>query len=271
MLAGGAELGLVHGRLQVALVASDDAVRVRRHAASRSSSTSRTTWFFARSAFLHHLLGWTFLIAAVFPLGMVFWPAVACVPDGVRTHVRGARDDALHRPRRRADLRSPVAARRDCRTDETARPHRARSRCCSRPRHRRTPRCGRRRRAFATELQTGPQHDPPPLRPGGADRCRARSRFSTRTARTSRAPPAPRRPTSSRPSARSRAARTPCAGMRSRPTRTSSRASGPSVFACPRRRRSTHTAPAGRRRSSTSFAGCGSWRSRSRSARSASA
>ena len=31
-------------------------------------------WYFARSAFLHHLLGWTFLCAAVIPLGMVFKP-----------------------------------------------------------------------------------------------------------------------------------------------------------------------------------------------------
>ena len=34
----------------------------------------QNTWFFARSAFLHHLLGWTFLIAAIFPLGLVFRP-----------------------------------------------------------------------------------------------------------------------------------------------------------------------------------------------------
>jgi hypothetical protein len=31
-------------------------------------------WFFARSAFLHHLIGWTLLAAALFPLGLVFRP-----------------------------------------------------------------------------------------------------------------------------------------------------------------------------------------------------
>ena len=31
-------------------------------------------WFFARSAFLHHLLGWTFIVAAVFPLLLVWRP-----------------------------------------------------------------------------------------------------------------------------------------------------------------------------------------------------
>ena len=31
-------------------------------------------WFFARSAFLHHLIGWTLVIAALFPLGAAFRP-----------------------------------------------------------------------------------------------------------------------------------------------------------------------------------------------------
>jgi len=31
-------------------------------------------WFFARSAFLHHLVGWTLLGAALFPLALVFRP-----------------------------------------------------------------------------------------------------------------------------------------------------------------------------------------------------
>jgi len=34
----------------------------------------QNAWFFARSAFLHHLLGWTFVIAAVVPLLMVWRP-----------------------------------------------------------------------------------------------------------------------------------------------------------------------------------------------------
>lgn len=31
-------------------------------------------WFFARSAFLHHLIGWTMLVAVVFPLGAALLP-----------------------------------------------------------------------------------------------------------------------------------------------------------------------------------------------------
>jgi hypothetical protein len=73
MLAGGAELGLVHGRLKskwwrltmpLAFVVTGTAFIVH----------EQNAWFFARSAFLHHLLGWTFLIAAVIPLGMTFKP-----------------------------------------------------------------------------------------------------------------------------------------------------------------------------------------------------
>jgi hypothetical protein len=73
MLAGGAELALVHGRLKsrwwhltmpLAFVVTGTAFIVH----------EQNTWYFARSAFLHHLLGWTFLIAAVFPLGLVFRP-----------------------------------------------------------------------------------------------------------------------------------------------------------------------------------------------------
>jgi len=73
MLAGGAELGLVHGRLKsrwwrltmpLAFVVTGTAFIVH----------EQNAWFFARSAFLHHLLGWTFVIAAVVPLLMVWRP-----------------------------------------------------------------------------------------------------------------------------------------------------------------------------------------------------
>jgi hypothetical protein len=73
MLAGGAELGLVHGRLKskwwrltmpLAFVVTGTAFIVH----------EQNTWYFARSAFLHHLLGWAFLVAAVIPLGMTFKP-----------------------------------------------------------------------------------------------------------------------------------------------------------------------------------------------------
>jgi hypothetical protein len=73
MLAGGAELGLVRGRLQsrywrltwpLALVVSGTAFIVH----------EQNPWLFARSAFLHHLLGWTFVAMAVFPLALVWRP-----------------------------------------------------------------------------------------------------------------------------------------------------------------------------------------------------
>jgi len=73
MLAGGAELGLVHGRLRnplwrlawpLAFVISGAAFIIH----------EQNPWFFARSAFLHHTLGWTFVVAAIFPLALVFRP-----------------------------------------------------------------------------------------------------------------------------------------------------------------------------------------------------
>jgi hypothetical protein len=73
MLAGGAELGLVHGRLKspywrltwpLAFLVTGTAFIVH----------EQNTWFFARSAFLHHLLGWTFIGAAVFPLALAWRP-----------------------------------------------------------------------------------------------------------------------------------------------------------------------------------------------------
>jgi peptidoglycan/LPS O-acetylase OafA/YrhL len=76
MLAGGAELGLVHGRLRsrwwrltwpLAFVVTGVAFIVH----------EQNPWFFARSAFLHHLLGWTFLLGALIPLALAFRPRSA--------------------------------------------------------------------------------------------------------------------------------------------------------------------------------------------------
>ena len=73
MLAGGAELGLVHGRLKsplwrltwpLAFAVTGIAFIVH----------EQNPWFFQRSAFLHHLLGWTFLIASLIPLLLVWRP-----------------------------------------------------------------------------------------------------------------------------------------------------------------------------------------------------
>jgi hypothetical protein len=67
MLAGAVELALVRGKLQ------SPAWRLTMAAAFAVSGLAflvheQNAWFFQRSSFLHHLLGWTLLVAAVFPL-----------------------------------------------------------------------------------------------------------------------------------------------------------------------------------------------------------
>ena len=73
MLAGAAELGLVRGKLRsrywrltlpLAFVVSGAAFLIH----------EQNSWFFARAAFLHHALGWTLLVAAIFPLLALFRP-----------------------------------------------------------------------------------------------------------------------------------------------------------------------------------------------------
>jgi hypothetical protein len=73
MLAGGAELGLASGKLQsqwwrlctaLAMLVSGGAFIVH----------EQQHWFFSRAAFLHHTLGWTLLIGAVFPIVQAFRP-----------------------------------------------------------------------------------------------------------------------------------------------------------------------------------------------------
>jgi hypothetical protein len=74
MAAGAAELGLVHGKLHsrwwglfvpLALTVSGTAFLVH----------EQNGWFFARSAFLHHAVGWWLLLAAAVPLARVFRPS----------------------------------------------------------------------------------------------------------------------------------------------------------------------------------------------------
>jgi hypothetical protein len=81
MLAGGAELGLVHGRLQsplwrltwpLAFVVSGSAFIIH----------EQNPWLFARSAFLHHTLGWTFLVMAIFPLALLWRPRSVALQTG---------------------------------------------------------------------------------------------------------------------------------------------------------------------------------------------
>ena len=86
MLAGGAELGLVHGKLRsqywrlcmaFAMVVSGSAVLVHQ----------QQHWLFARAAFLHHTLGWTVLIGAIFPLVQAFRPRSSVAATGFATTV----------------------------------------------------------------------------------------------------------------------------------------------------------------------------------------
>jgi hypothetical protein len=73
MLAGAAELGLASGKLQArwwrlcsafAMLVSGGAFIVH----------EQQHWLFSRAAFLHHTLGWTLLIGAVFPVVQSFRP-----------------------------------------------------------------------------------------------------------------------------------------------------------------------------------------------------
>ena len=73
MVMGGAELGLAKGKLHsrwwklatpIGIAVSGAAFLVH----------EQNDWFFARSAFLHHLVGWTLIGAALFPLALVFRP-----------------------------------------------------------------------------------------------------------------------------------------------------------------------------------------------------
>jgi hypothetical protein len=73
MLAGAVQLAVVRGKLtsrwwtlslSFALVVSATAFLIH----------EQNPWFFSRSAFLHHAIGWTLLVAAVFPLMQTLQP-----------------------------------------------------------------------------------------------------------------------------------------------------------------------------------------------------
>jgi hypothetical protein len=86
MLAGGAELGVVHGRLHspywrlctaLAMVVSGGALLAH----------EQQHWLFARAAFLHHALGWTILAGAIFPLVQAFRPRSLVAATGFATTI----------------------------------------------------------------------------------------------------------------------------------------------------------------------------------------
>jgi hypothetical protein len=73
MLCGGAELGLARGKLHskywhltasLAMLVSGAALLLH----------EQNAWFFARAAFLHHALGWTMVVASIFPVLQVLRP-----------------------------------------------------------------------------------------------------------------------------------------------------------------------------------------------------
>ena len=73
MLAGAAELGLVHGKLKserwllcspLAFVVTGVAFLVH----------EQNGWFFQRSSFLHHVLGWTLVVGATIPFARCLRP-----------------------------------------------------------------------------------------------------------------------------------------------------------------------------------------------------
>jgi hypothetical protein len=76
MLAGAAELGLVRGKLRspywrltmpLMFAVSGSAFLIH----------EQNSWFFERSAFLHHVIGWTLVVGAIFPLMAVLRPRAA--------------------------------------------------------------------------------------------------------------------------------------------------------------------------------------------------
>ena len=81
MLAGGANLGLVHGKLKsrlweltlpLAFVVSGSAFLIH----------EQNGWLFARSSFVHHVCGWTLIVGAVFPLARTWRPRIVALNAG---------------------------------------------------------------------------------------------------------------------------------------------------------------------------------------------
>ena len=81
LLAGGAELGLVAGRLRshywnlcvaLAFLVSGGASLIH----------EQNDWLFSRSAFLHHAIGWLMIGASIFPLLRTFRPRSMAIATG---------------------------------------------------------------------------------------------------------------------------------------------------------------------------------------------
>jgi hypothetical protein len=73
MIAGGVQFAVVRGKLLGPRWSVVTAAAMLVTGASFLIH-EQNGWLFSRSAFLHHALGWTFIAAALFPLGAVFRP-----------------------------------------------------------------------------------------------------------------------------------------------------------------------------------------------------
>jgi len=84
MLTGAAELGVARGKLHsqywrlcaaAAMIVSGAAVLLHEQQA----------WFFSRAAFLHHAMGWTVIIGAIFPITQALRPRSSLAATGFAT------------------------------------------------------------------------------------------------------------------------------------------------------------------------------------------
>jgi hypothetical protein len=82
MLAGGAELGRARGKLHSQYWRLSSALAL---AVSGAAFHEQNHWLFSRAAFLHHVLGWTMLLAALFPLAQAFRPRSLTAAVGFAT------------------------------------------------------------------------------------------------------------------------------------------------------------------------------------------
>ena len=81
MLAGAAELGLARGKLRSPLWKLTSAAAFAVSGAAFLVH-EQNPWYFARSAFLHHALGWTLVAGAIFPLARALRPRWAVANVG---------------------------------------------------------------------------------------------------------------------------------------------------------------------------------------------
>ena len=86
MLAGAAELGLARGKLKSPYWRLCSALGLAVSGAAFLLH-EQNPWLFQRSAFLHHLLGWTVLVGAVFPLLRTFRPRSLVAATGFATTI----------------------------------------------------------------------------------------------------------------------------------------------------------------------------------------